>query len=156
MFEFINKIFKNKQLTEEEKVSIIELVNNEESFIKPRDLIVEQMRLKKAEKKAAEKAWISYVSPPLRMNDNFTQQVEEVVCALFERLCTVVDDELKKKHKNIKHVRYERYYYRVSVFDEIHRLAKEMVFSFYRQDNMYPESYFSYDLQAMLSRDIQK
>ena len=81
MFEFINKIFKNKKLTEEEKISIIELVNNEESFIKPRDLIAEQERQKiaqkKAEKKAAEKAWISYVSPPLRINDNLTTQVED-------------------------------------------------------------------------------
>ena len=70
MFEFINKIFKNKKLTEEEKISIIELVNNEESFIKPRDLIAEQeveTAQKKAEKKAAERAWISYVSPPVRI-----------------------------------------------------------------------------------------
>ena len=156
MFEFINKIFKNKQLTEEEKVSIIELVNNEESFIKPRDLIVEQMRLKKAEKKAAEKAWISYVSPQVRMNDNLTGQLEATVEALFEILCTVADVELRKKRKNIKHVKYERYYYRVTIFDEIHRLAREVVFSFYRQDNMHPDIYFSYDLQAMLSRDIQK
>lgn len=156
MFDFINKIFKNKKLTEEEKISIIELVHTEESFINPRELIAEQERQKRAEKKAAEKTWISYVSPPLRMNDNLTTQVEAVVGALFEILCTVVDIELKKKHKNIKHVRYERYYYRVSVFDEIHRLAREVVFSFYRQDNMHPEAYFSYDLQAMLSRDIQK
>lgn len=135
-------------------------MHNEESFIKPRNLIAEQERQKetekRAEKKAAEKAWISYVSPPLRMNDNFTTLVETVVGALFERLCTVADVELKKKHKNIKHVRYERYYYRVSVFDEIHRMAREVVFSFYRQDNMHPEAYFSYDLQAMLPRDIQK
>lgn len=160
MFDFINKIFKNKKLTEEEKISIIELVHTEESFINPRELIAEQERQKiaqkRAEKKAEKTAWISYVSPPLRMNDNFTTQVEAVVGALFEILCTVVDVELKKKHKNIKHVRYERYYYRVSVFDEIHRLAREVVFSFYRQDNMHPEAYFSYDLQAMLSRDIQK
>ena len=71
MFEFINKIFKNKKLTEEEKISIIELVHTEESFISPRDLIAEQERKKiakkKAEKKAAEKAWISYVSPPVRL-----------------------------------------------------------------------------------------
>jgi len=33
MFEFVNKIFKNKQMTEEKKLSIIELVKNEESFI---------------------------------------------------------------------------------------------------------------------------
>ena len=38
MFEFVNKIFKNKQMTEEKKLSIIELVKNEESFINPRDL----------------------------------------------------------------------------------------------------------------------
>ena len=160
MFEFVNKIFKNKKLTEEEKISIIELVNNEESFIKPRDLIVEQRHQKKAEKraekKAAERAWISYVSPPVRLNDNFTKQVEEVVGALFERLCTIVDVELKKKHKNIKHVKYERYYYHVSVFDEIYRLSKEVVYSFYRQDNMHVTDFFSYDLKAMLSRDIQK
>ncbi|MGB9344258.1 tellurite resistance TerB C-terminal domain-containing protein [Trichococcus sp.] len=160
MFEFINKIFKNKKLTEEEKISIIELVNNEESFIKPRDLIVEQMRLKKAEKraeqKAAEKAWISYVSPPLRINDNLTTQVETVVGALFEILCTVVDIELKKKHKNIKHVKYERYYYHVTVFDEVYRLSKEVIYSFYRMDNMYAADFFSYDLKSMLSRDIQK
>ena len=160
MFEFINKIFKNKKLTEEEKISIIELVHTEESFINPRDLIAEQERQKiaqkKAEKKAAEMAWISYVSPPVRMNDNFTEQVEEVVGALFERLCTIVDMELKKKRKNIKHVKYERYYYHVTAFDEIYRLSREVVFSFYRQDNMHPEAYFSYDLQAMLPRDIQK
>ncbi|CZQ88066.1 tellurite resistance TerB C-terminal domain-containing protein [Trichococcus ilyis] len=156
MFDFINKIFKNKQMTEEEKISIIELVHTEESFISPRDLIAEQERQKRAQTKAAKKLWISYVSPPLRMNDNFTTQVEEVVGVLFEILCTVVDVELRKKHKNIKHVRYERYYYRVSVFDEIHRLAREVVFSFYRQDHMHPDAYFSYDLQAMLPRDIQK
>ena len=160
MFDFINKIFKNKKLTEEEKISIIELVNNEESFIKPRDLIVEQRHQKKAkeraEQKAAERAWISYVSPPVRLNDNFTRQTEEVVGALFERLCAVVDLELKKKHKNIKHVKYERYYYHVSVFDEIYRLSKEVVYSFYRMDNMYAADFFSYDLKAMLSRDIQK
>ena len=56
MFEFINKIFKNKKLTEEEKISIIELVNNEESFIKPRDLIAEQEHQKKAEKKGCGKS----------------------------------------------------------------------------------------------------
>ena len=156
MFEFINKIFKNKKLTEEEKISIIELVNNEESFIKPRDLIAEQEHQKKAEKKAAERAWISYVSPPVRLNDNFTRQIEEVVGALFERLCAIVDVELKKKHKNIKHVKYERYYYHVTVFDEIYRLSKEVVNSFYRQDNMLAADFFSYDLKAMLSRDIQK
>jgi hypothetical protein len=108
MFEFINKIFKNKKLSEEEKISIIELVNNEESFIKPRDLIVEQRHQKKvqerAEQKAAERAWISYVSPPVRLNDNFTRQTEQVINILFERLCAIVDVELKKKHKNIKHV----------------------------------------------------
>ena len=106
--------------------------------------------------RSAEMAWISYVSPPVRMNDNFTEQVEEVVGALFERLCTIVDMELKKKRKNIKHVKYERYYYHVTAFDEIYRLSREVVFSFYRQDNMHPEAYFSYDLQAMLPRDIQK
>ena len=52
MFEFINKIFKNKKLTEEEKISIIELVHTEESFINPRDLIAEQERQKIAQKKA--------------------------------------------------------------------------------------------------------
>jgi hypothetical protein len=156
MFEFVNKIFKNKQMSEDKKLSIIELVKNEESFINPRDLITEKSPTIKAQNKAANKLWISYVSPPVRLNDKLTGQVEEVMGALFERLCTVVDVELKKKHKNIKHVKYERYYYRVSVFDEIHRLAREVVFSFYRQDNMHPEAYFSYDLQAMLSRDIQK
>ena len=160
MFEFINKIFKNKKLTEEEKISIIELVNNEESFIKPRDLIVEQRHQKKAkeraEQKAAERAWISYVSPPVRLNDNFTRQTEEVIGALFERLCATIDVELKKKHKNIKHVKYERYYYHVSVFDEVYRLSKEVVFSFYRQDTIHVADFFSYDLKAMLSRDIQK
>jgi hypothetical protein len=139
-------------MTEEKKLSIIELVKNEESFINPRDLITE----KNQPKKVAKEAWISYVSPPVRMNDNLTGQVEAAVGALFEILCTVVDVELKKKHKNIKHVRYERYYYRVTIFDEIHRLAREVVFSFYRQDNMHSDAYFSYDLQAMLSRDIQK
>ena len=160
MFEFINKIFKSKHLTEEEKISIIELVNNEESFIKPRDLIVEQSHQKKAEKraaeKAAEKAWISYVSPPVRLNDNFSRQTEQVINALFERLCAIVDVELKKKHKNIKHVKYERYYYHVSVFDEVYRLSKEVVYSFYRMDNMYAADFFSYDLKAMLPKDIQK
>ncbi|CZR08346.1 tellurite resistance TerB C-terminal domain-containing protein [Trichococcus collinsii] len=160
MFEFINKIFKNKKLSEEEKISIIELVNNEESFIKPRDLIAEQEHLKKvkeiSEQKAAERAWISYVSPPVRLNDNFTRQTEEVIGALFERLCATVDVELKKKHKNIKHVKYERYYYHVSVFDEVYRLSKEVVYSFYRQDTIPVADFFSYDLKAMLSRDIQK
>lgn len=52
MFEFINKIFKNKKPTEEEKISIIELVHTEESFINPRDLIAEQERQKIAQKKA--------------------------------------------------------------------------------------------------------
>lgn len=156
MFDFINKIFKNKRLTEEEKISIIELVNNEESFIKPRDLIAEREHQKKVEKKAGEKAWISYVSPPVRLNDNFTRQIEEVVGALFERLCAIIDVELKKKHKNIKYVKYERYYYHVTVFDEVYRLSKEVVNSFYRQDNMLAADFFSYDLKAMLSRDIQK
>lgn len=160
MFEFINKIFKNKKLTEEEKISIIELVHTEESFINPRDLIAEQERQKiaqkKAEKKAAGKTWISYVSPPVRLNDNFTKQIEEVVSALFERLCTVVDVELKKKHKNIKHVKYERYYYHVTAFDEIYRLSREVVCSTYRLDNVHVSVFFSYDLRTMLSRDIQK
>ena len=160
MFDFINKIFKNKRLTEEEKISIIELVNNEESFIKPRDLIAEREHQKKAEKKAekkaAERAWISYVSPPVRMNDNLTQQVEEVIGALFEILCTVVDVELKKKHKTIKHVKYERYYYHVTAFDEIYRLSREVVCSTYRLDNVQVSVFFSYDLRTMLSLDIQK
>ena len=156
MFEFVNKIFKNKQMTEEKKLSIIELVKNEESFINPRDLIAEQCALKKAETKVVKESWISYVSPQVRMNDNLTGQLEATVEALFEILCTVADVELKKKRKNIKHVKYERYYYSVTIFDEIHRLAREVVFSFYRQDNMHPDIYFSYDLQAMLSRDIQK
>ncbi|CZQ93831.1 Hypothetical protein Tpal_1692 [Trichococcus palustris] len=151
MFEFVNKIFKNKQLTEEEKLSIIELVNNEESFINPREIIIE----KSHPKKAAKEAWISYVSPPLRMNDNFTRQVEEVMGALFESLCAVVDVELRKKRKNIKNLKYERYYYRVSVFDEIYRLSKEVVYSFYRLENTHVANLFSYDLKAMLSRDIQ-
>ncbi|WP_319467077.1 tellurite resistance TerB C-terminal domain-containing protein [uncultured Trichococcus sp.] len=160
MFEFINKIFKNKKLTEAEKTSIIELVHTEESFINPRDLIAEQERLKKsekkAEKKAAERAWISYVSPPVRMNDNFTKQVEEVVGALFERLCTIVDTELRKSHKNIKHVKHERYYYQVTAFDEIYRLSREVVCSTYRLDNVQVSVFFSYDLRTMLPRDIQK
>ncbi|SYZ79652.1 tellurite resistance TerB C-terminal domain-containing protein [Trichococcus shcherbakoviae] len=160
MFDFINKIFKNKKLTEEEKISIIELVNNEESFIKPRDLIAEREHQKKAEKKAekkaAERAWISYVSPPVRMNDNLTQQVEEVIGALFEILCTVVDVKLKKKHKTIKHVKYERYYYHVTAFDEIYRLSREVVCSTYRLDNVQVSVFFSYDLRTMLSLDIQK
>jgi hypothetical protein len=160
MFEFINKIFKSKHLTEEEKISIIELVNNEESFIKPRDLIVEQSHRKKAEKrateKAAEKAWISYVSPPVRLNDNFSRQTEQVINALFERLCTIVDVELRKKHKNIKHVKYERYYYHVTAFDEIYRLSREVVCSSYRLDNVQVSVFFSYDLRTMLPLDIQK
>ena len=160
MFEFINKIFKNKRLTEEEKISIIELVNNEESFIKPRDLITKRDHSKKAEKrveqKASEKAWISYVSPPVRLNDNLTQQIEEVVGALFETLCAIVDAELKKKHKNIKHVKYERYYYHVTAFDEIYRLSREVVCSSYRLDNVQVSVFFSYDLRTMLPLDIQK
>ena len=72
MFEFVNKIFKNKQMTEEKKLSIIELVKNEESFINPRDLIAEQCALKKAETKVVKESWISYVSPQVRMNDNLT------------------------------------------------------------------------------------
>ena len=160
MFEFINKIFKNKKLTEEEKISIIELVNNEESFISPRNLIAEQERQKiaqkKAEKKAGEKAWISYVSPPVRLNDNFTKQIEEVVSALFERLCTVVDVELKKKHKNIKNVKHERYYYQVTAFDEIYRLSREVVCSSYKMENVHVSVFFSYDLRTMLPRDIQQ
>lgn len=160
MFEFINKIFKSKHLTEEEKISIIELVNNEESFIKPRDLITKhdhsKKAKKKAEQKAAEKAWISYVSPPVRLNDNFTRQTEQVVCALFETLCAIVDVELKKKHKNIKHVKYERYYYHVTVFDEVYRLSREVVCSSYRLDNVQVSVFFSYDLRTMLPLDIQK
>ncbi len=160
MFEFVNKIFKNKRLTEEEKLSIIELVNKEESFIIPREIIVEHGHPKEAAKNVAKEsvkeAWISYVSPPLRMNDNFTGQVEESIGALFESLCAVVDAELKKKRKNIKYVKYERYYYRVSVFDEIYRLSKEVVYSFYRLDNKQITDLFSYDLRAMLPRDIQK
>jgi hypothetical protein len=156
MFEFVNKLFQNKRLTEEEKVSIIELVNNEESFIIPREIIVEQGESKKAAEKVVKEAWISYVSPALRMNDNFTRQVEEVMGALFESLCAVVDVELRKKRKNIKNLKYERYYYRVSVFDEIYRLSKEVVYSFYRLENTPAANLFSYDLKAMLSRDIQK
>ena len=161
MFDFINKIFKNKKLTEEEKISIIELVNNEESFIKPRDLIVEQRNQKKTEKrseqKAAEKAWISYVSPPVRLNENLTKQIEEVVGALFERLCTIVDVELKKKHKNIKHVKYERYYYHVTAFDEISSAIQRSGFLVLQTwTTCIQMTYFSYDLKAMLSRDIQK
>ena len=79
-----------------------------------------------------------------------------MVGALFEILCDIIDVELKKKHKNIKHVKYERYYYHVSVFDEVYRLSKEVIYSFYRMDNMYADDFFSYDLKAMLSRDIQK
>ena len=76
MFEFVNKIFKNKQMTEEKKLSIIELVKNEESFINPRDLIAEQCALKKAETKVVKESWISYVSPQVRMNDNLTGQLD--------------------------------------------------------------------------------
>ena len=136
MFEFINKIFKNKRLTEEEKISIIELVNNEESFIKPRDLITKNDHSKKAEKKAAERAWISYVSPPVRLNDNFTRQTEEVVGALFERLCAIVDLELKKKHKNIKHVKYERYYYHVPFLTKSIGYPERWFVRAYRMDNV--------------------
>jgi hypothetical protein len=68
----------------------------------------------------------------------------------------VVDVELRKKRKNIKNLKYERYYYRVSVFDEIYRLSKEVVYSFYRLENTPAANLFSYDLKAMLSRDIQK
>lgn len=143
-------------MSDEEKLSIIELVKNEESFINPRDLIAKQTAPKKAVTEAKTELWISYVSPPVRLNDNLTGQVEEAVGTLFESLCAFVDVELKKKRKNIKHVKHDRYYYHVSVFDEIHRLAREVVFSFYRQDNMHPDAYFSYDLKAMLSRDIQK
>ena len=150
MFEFINKIFKNKKLTEEEKISIIDLVHTEESFIKPRDLIAEREHQKKVaekvKKKAAKKAWISYVSPPVRMNDNLTKQVEEVVGALFERLCAIVDTELRKSHKNIKHVKHERYYYQVTAFDEIYRLSREVVCSSYKMENVHVSVFFSYGL----------
>ena len=160
MFEFINKIFKNKKLTEEEKISIIDLVHTEESFIKPRDLIAEREHQKKVaekvKKKAAKKAWISYVSPPVRMNDNLTKQVEEVVGALFERLCAIVDTELRKSHKNIKHVKHERYYYQVTAFDEIYRLSREVVCSSYKMENVHVSVFFSYDLRTMLPRDIQQ
>ena len=160
MFEFINKIFKNKKLTEEEKISIIDLVHTEESFIKPRDLIAEREHQKKVaekvKKKAAKKAWISYVSPPVRMNDNLTKQVEEVVGALFERLCAIVDTELRKSHKNIKHVKHERYYYQVTAFDEIYRLSREVVCSSYKMENVHVSVFFSYNLRTMLPRDIQQ
>ena len=156
MLEFINKIFKNKRLTEEEKISIIELVHTDESFISPRDLITEQERLKKAQKRAEKKAWISYVSPPVRLNNNLTQQVEEVVGALFERLCTIVDTELRKSHKNIKHMKHERYYYKVTAFDEIYLLSREVVCSSYKMENAHATVFFSYDLKLILPWDIQQ
>lgn len=151
MFEFLNKLFKNKQLSEQQKASIIELVDKEESFINPRDVVVKKTH----PKKPAVKAWSDYVTPSIRTNDRFTEQVEKEIETLFDRLCDIADIELKKQNKNIKHVKYDYYYYRVSIFDEIYRLAKETVYSFYRLENTQPADFLSYTLEAMLPRDVQ-
>ncbi|MBT2732715.1 tellurite resistance TerB C-terminal domain-containing protein [Carnobacterium sp. ISL-102] len=132
-------------------MSIIELVDNEESFINPRDLIVE----KKQPKKDEERVWASYITPYMRVNDDHTPQVEQEIDALFNNLCDFIDVELKKKHKNIKHVRSEYYYYRESLFDEIYRLAKNLVCSFYRQESKESVDFISYMMESMLSSDIR-
>ncbi|AEB30818.1 hypothetical protein CAR_c21610 [Carnobacterium sp. 17-4] len=150
MFEFLNNLFQKKQLTEQQKMSIIELVDNEESFINPRDVIVKKKQFKKDEKKA----WARYITPYIRMNDNFTPQLEREIDALFNRICDVVDVELKKKRKNIKHVKSEHYYYRESVFDEIYRLSKDVVCSYYRQESKASADFISYLIKTMLSKDI--
>ncbi|WP_373471305.1 tellurite resistance TerB C-terminal domain-containing protein [Carnobacterium alterfunditum] len=132
-------------------MSIIELVDNEESFINPRDLIVE----KKQPKKDEERVWLSYITPYMRVNADHTPQVEQEIEAFFNKLCDFTDVELKKKHKNIKHVRSEYYYYRESLFDEIYRLAKNLVCSFYRQESKESVDFISYMMESMLSSDIR-
>lgn len=151
MFEFLNNLFQKKQLTEQQKMSIIELVDNEESFINSRDVIVEKKHPEKDEKKS----WARYITPYIITNDNFTPQLEREIDALFNRICDVVDVELKKKHKNIKHVKSEYYYYRESVFDEIYRLAKDAVCSFYRQESKESSDFISYMMESMFSSDIR-
>ena len=151
MFEFLNNLFQKKQLTEQQKMSIIELVDNEESFINPRDVIVEKKYPEKDEKKA----WASYITPYIKMNDDFTPQLEKEIDALFNRICDVVDVELKKKRKNIKHMKSEYYYYRESIFDEIYRLAKDAVCSFYKQESKKSSDFISYMMESMLSSDIR-
>ena len=131
MFEFLNNLFQKKQLTEQQKLSIIELVDNEESFINPRDVIVE----KKHSRRAVKQAWLSYITPYIRFNDDFTYQVEQEIEALFNRVCDVVDVELKKRHQNIKYVKATYYYSRESAIDEIYRVARNVVTSFYRQED---------------------
>ncbi|SIN84437.1 TerB-C domain-containing protein [Carnobacterium alterfunditum] len=132
-------------------MSIIELVDNEESFINPRDLIVE----KKQPKKEKKRVWLSYITPYMRINAGHTPQVEQEIDAFFNRLCDFIDVELKKKHKNIKHVRSEYYYYRESLFDEIYRLAKNLVCSFYGQESKESADFISYMMESMLSSDIR-
>lgn len=151
MFEFLTKLFKDKNLSEEQKTAIIDLVDNEESFINPREAVVKKYKAKKGNRKA----WISYVASSVRMNGNFTQQLEKTVEELFERLCVIVDAELKRKRKNIKQVKYDHYYYRASVFDELYQLAAEVVWSFYKMDHTQLTVSFSYALEAMLSKDVE-
>ncbi|MEK6190584.1 MAG: hypothetical protein N2A99_06310 [Carnobacterium alterfunditum] len=132
-------------------MSIIELVDNEESFINPRDLIVE----KKHPEKDEDKVWASYITPYMRMNDDHTPQVEQEIDVFFNRLCDFIDVELKKNYKNIRHVKSEYYYYRESIFDEIYRLAKNLVCSFYRQESKESADFISYMMESMLSSDIR-
>lgn len=91
----------------------------------------------------------------MRINAGHTPQVEQEIDAFFNRLCDFIDVELKKKHKNIKHVRSEYYYYRESLFDEIYRLAKNLVCSFYGQESKESADFISYMMESMLSSDIR-
>lgn len=150
MFEFLNNLFQKKQLTEQQKLSIIELVDNEESFINPRDVIVE----KKHSRRAVKQAWLSYITPYIRFNDDFTYQVEQEIEALFNRVCDVVDVELKKRHQNIKYVKATYYYSRESAIDEIYRVARNVVTSFYRQEDKEATSFISFVLESMLASEI--
>lgn len=150
MFEFLNNLFQKKQLTEQQKASIIELVDNEESFINPRDVVVER----KHSGRAGKQAWVSYITPYIRFNDDFTYQVEQEIEALFNRVCDVVDVELKKRHQNIKYVKATYYYSRESAIDEIYRVARNVVDSFYRQENKEAASFISFMLESMLSNEI--
>lgn len=151
MFEFLNKLLQKKQLTEQQKISIIELIDKEESFINPRDLMTGKSQPKKYE----ERKWLNYITPYMRMNNEFTPQVEHEIDALFNKMCDFIDVELKKKHKSIKRVKSEYSYYRESIFDEVYRFAKSLVCSFYRQENKEPADFISYMLESMLSGNIR-
>ncbi|MFL2105616.1 tellurite resistance TerB C-terminal domain-containing protein [Desemzia sp. FAM 23991] len=150
MFEFLNKLFEKKELTEQQKASIIELVDKDDSFINPRDVVVE----KKHSGRAGKQAWVSSITPYIRFNDDFTYQVEQEIVGLFNRVCDVVDVELKKRHQNIKYVTATYYYSRESAIDEIYRLARNVVDSFYRQEDKEAASFISFMLESMLSSEI--